>query len=91
MAKIEDITTELRKKIAENKIIIGAKETKKKLQNKEFLKVILAKNCSEEMKEEFEKNCKMTSTKLEVIELNNEELGVLCKRQHTVSVLGVLK
>ncbi|HDD70874.1 MAG TPA: 50S ribosomal protein L30, partial [Candidatus Woesearchaeota archaeon] len=83
--------TDLRKRIAENKVKIGAQETKKKLLNKELAKVILSKNSSESMKEDFEKYCRLTGTELEIVDLDNEELGTLCKRQHTVSVLGVLK
>ena len=91
MAKAEDLANVLRKKIAENKIVIGMQETKKQLLDKKLEKVIFAKNCPEETKETFTKYCGMTGTTQESIDLNNEELGVLCRKQYPVSVLGVLK
>jgi len=92
MAKITtDMATDLRKKITEKKIVIGLKETQKKLLDKQLEKVILAKNCSQEMKEDFEKKCNMAGVKCEIVEFTNEELGVLCRKQYSASVLGVLK
>ena len=91
MAKTEDLSNTLRKKIAENKVIIGTQGTKKQLLDKKLEKVIFAKNCPEETKQTFTKYCGMTETKQEIIDLNNEELGVMCRKQYPVSVLGVLK
>ena len=91
MAKTEDLASDLRKKITENKIVIGTQITKKKLLNKKLKKVIFAKNCSEEIRAEFEKYCKLIGTKYEESTLNNEELGILCRKQYPASVLGVLK
>ncbi len=91
VAKTEDLANELRKKIAVNKIILGAKETKKNLLSGKIKKVILASNCTDETREDFEKTCKLTNTELQETENTNEELGIICKKQYSVSVLGVLK
>jgi ribosomal protein L30E len=91
MKKTENLSGEIRKKIKENKIVIGLSSTKKNLLNKNLEKVIIAKNCPENLKEEFEKYCKITGTEIEITEMNNEELGILCKKQYPASFLGVLK
>lgn len=91
MAKKTDLISELRKKLTEKKVVIGRNETKRKLMKKELSFIILAKNISDEIKEEFEKICKLTDTQLEITIHTNEELGILCKKQFPVSVLGVLR
>ncbi len=91
MAKNEDFAEELKKKFAEKKIVLGLNETKRKLLSNKLEKIILAKNISDEIKEELERKCKLAGVKVEISEFSNEELGVLCKKQFFVSVLGVLK
>ncbi len=91
MAETINLTTEIRKAITENKVIIGAAAAKKSLMKKQLKKIILSKNHPEGLKEDLEKSCAMTNTELQVLDINSDELGILCKKQYSVSVLGVLR
>lgn len=91
MAKTEDKLSGLRKKVLENKIVKGTNEVRKKLMENQLEKVFISKNCPADIKEELKKICKSTNTEIEETDMTNEELGTVCRRQYSVSVLGVLK
>jgi len=82
---------EIKKLIKTDKLIIGTKLTVKSLKEGKLAKVVLSSNCSESLEEEINKFAEMTSVKVAKINLPNDELGVLCKKQFSISVLGISK
>ena len=92
MAK-EDInqeTKELKIKVQEKKVVVGAEKVLKLLKEDKIQKVFLASNCPKKIKEDL--NYYSGLSKVPVIELNldNEELGLLCKKCFFVAVLGLI-
>ena len=81
MGSVEDI----RKGLERKKIILGTDRVIKNLKLGKIVKVYLSSNCPDDVKEEVKRY------KVEVVELKqpNDELGALCKKQFSVSVLGV--
>lgn len=84
---------ELAKLRAAGHLIIGTKRTLKALSYNELERVYLAANCPSNIAEDIYHYANLLEPKPEIIqlELNNDELGVLCKRAHFIAVLGVLK
>ncbi len=82
MTTIETLKQDLKKA----KPYYGVDITLKKLRTGAVKKVYMASNCPE--KDTIKRYASMTDT--EVLELteNNVELGVICKRPHSVSVLS---
>lgn len=76
--------SELRKVLKEKKVIYGTKVTLKNLKRGNVNKVFLASNCPEDVKKEIK------SYDVDVIELKipNDELALICKRSHPISVLS---
>jgi ribosomal protein L30E len=82
-------TEELRKVVAQDNVCIGTDTTLKNMRAGKLEKVLVTKNCSDDVREDI----KSLSEGVEVIELeqNNEELGIICKKPFLISVMGVLK
>ena len=80
---------EIREAIEKKKAIIGTTLTLKNLRFANLNKVFVAKNCPEKVLNEI-KNI-LGNAELVHMEQNNDEFGVLCKRQHSISVLGLTK
>ena len=60
----------------------------KKLKRGEISKVFLASNCSKEIEEEIRYLSKINDVKVEKLKQPNEEIGLLCKKNFSVSVLS---
>ncbi len=80
--------SELKKAVEEKKIILGKDRTIKKLRRGEITKVFLASNCSKDDEEEIKHLAKIGSVKVEKLKQPNEEVGLLCKKSFSISVLG---
>ena len=81
--------TEIRKLLKSKSLIIGTKETLKALKLGKLKKVFLSANPSESTVESINRYAR--SSNIEVIKLRypNDELGILCKKPFSISVLGV--
>jgi ribosomal protein L30E len=82
---------ELKSKLVDEKVIVGTERVIKMLRVGKLEKVFLAKNCPEEAKEDITKFASLGKVKLELLSLDNEELGVFCKKNFFVSVIGTTK
>jgi large subunit ribosomal protein L30e len=84
---IEDIKKILKGK----KIVFGTKVSVKMLRSGNLAKIYLSSNAPAELCGDVEQYAKLSGT--EVVRLNypNSELGALCKRPYSVSVIGVRK
>jgi len=82
---------ELKKDLADGKIIVGLKTVLKSLRADGLNRIYLAKNCPLEMKEDIIRYAKLMKVAIKELKIDNEELGVFCKKHFFISVLGVKK
>ncbi|MBW2984045.1 ribosomal L7Ae/L30e/S12e/Gadd45 family protein [Candidatus Woesearchaeota archaeon] len=82
---------ELRKLIAEKKLIVGTERTIKALKLGKLEKVFLSSNCRTKTKEDVKHYSKLSKAGVSSLRYPNDELGVLCKKPYSISVLGLLK
>ena len=82
---------EIRKLLTAKKMIVGAERTIKQLKRGAIARVFSAKNAAPQTKKDLTQYCKLAG--VELIELNatGAELGTACKKQFSISVLGVVK
>ena len=81
---------DLKAEIVSGKAVIGKESVLKHLKNKRLVKIYLASNCPELLRSDLEHYSKLADTKLIILSQDNEELGILCKKNFFVSVLGIL-
>lgn len=93
MTKTESIdqTKYLKDKLQAGKVILGKERVLKTLNRKGLERIFLAVNCPEKLKSDVLKYAEIMSTPVIPLGLSNEELGVFCKKNFFVSVLGTLK
>ena len=84
-------STEIKKLIKAKDLVIGADRTIKNLKLGKVEKVIISSNCAENVVRDLSHYA--GSSKAETIKVNylNEELGVICKKPFSISVLSILK
>lgn len=83
--------TEIKKALKEGKAIIGTSRTIKNLKLGKVSKVFLTSNCPDDVKKDIKYYSKLA--KVEVVRLKqpNDELGALCKKPFSISVLSIAK
>lgn len=94
MAKNKETDAELKElkaKLLEGKALIGKERVLKELKNDCLQRVYIARNCPQNLKEELEYLAKLIKIPLFGLSLDNEELGVFCKKNFFVSVVGIVK
>ncbi len=88
--KATDATAEMLKaKAQQHAVVVGLASVLKGLQRGTLVKVFLASNSPAKMKEDVIRYATLTHLPVQVLSQNNEELGVLCKKNFMVSVVGL--
>ncbi|MBW2996173.1 ribosomal L7Ae/L30e/S12e/Gadd45 family protein [Candidatus Woesearchaeota archaeon] len=85
MGAIDDI----KKVVKEGKIVIGTNNVLKNLKSGKLSKVFITSNCPADVKESVNHYAELA--KVDVVQLKqpNSELGVVCKKPFSISLLGV--
>lgn len=82
---------DIRKLLQAKKLVIGATKTIAGIRSGIISRVVVAKNCDKKTLNTLEQYQKIGRFDLIRIGILNDELGVTCKKQFGISVLGILK
>ena len=91
MAKTEEIGEEfkeLKAKLLEGKAVVGKEKVFKGLRDKNLYRVYLASNCPQEIREDIQYYAKLAKIPVVELSMDNEELGLFCKKGFFIAVLG---
>jgi ribosomal protein L30E len=80
---------EIKKLLGTENLLIGEDRTMKALRSGELKKVFLASNAKDSLKEDVEHYAKLSGFEVVNLKINNEDLGILCKKPFNVQVLGL--
>ncbi len=89
--RVDKTIIELRKLLKEKKLIIGSERTLKALKLGKLEKVFVSLNCPAKVKESIKHYSKLSKAAISQLKYPNDELGILCKRPYSISVLGLSK
>lgn len=87
--QVHELLQELKAELQADKAIIGSGKTLKALQMKKLKKVFLASNCPVQLKDDLLYYGKLANVPIVELELDNEELGVVCKKNFFIAVIGI--
>ncbi|MBI2670884.1 ribosomal L7Ae/L30e/S12e/Gadd45 family protein [Candidatus Woesearchaeota archaeon] len=79
---------ELRKALKEGKLIYGTDRTMKLLKSGKLSAIFISSNCPKNLKDEFKKIAKIGDIKVNELKETNEELGTICKKTFSISVVS---
>ena len=82
---------EIKKFIEEKKLVIGTSAGLKNLKTGKAEKIFLSSNCPDDVKTEVEKLAKISKIPVVVLKQSNEEIGVVCKKPFSISLISVIK
>ncbi|MBI2145304.1 ribosomal L7Ae/L30e/S12e/Gadd45 family protein [Candidatus Woesearchaeota archaeon] len=82
---------ELRKQVQGGKLVMGTSAVTRLLKSDRLSRVFAASNCPEEVANEVRQLCSSTGTELVQLPVPNDELGVLCKKPFSISLVGVIR
>ncbi len=88
---VQSAADEIRKKIEEKKIVIGTERTIKNLKLGKIEKVYVTKNCPDDVKKDIEHYAKLGKANVVNLKYSNEELGIICKKPFSISVVSMVK
>jgi large subunit ribosomal protein L30e len=88
---MKDSIKEIKQLLKTKKLVFGTEQTLKNLKQNKLEKFFISSNCNHEIKEDLQHYAKIA--KIEVIPLlnSNKDIGILCKKPFSISVVGVLK
>ncbi len=81
---LEILKAELKKK----KPIIGANSALKLVKNSRAKQIYVSKNCPTNLKEDLKRYSEIFKAEYHELDINSEELGVLCKKTFPIAVLS---
>ena len=90
-AKIVDVNEEIKKLVATPKAIVGTDKTLKAMRSGNLTKIFLAKNVKDSTRKDIEAYSKVENIEVIQLILGNDELGTICKKPFSISVLGESK
>ena len=85
------ITDDIKKLANTDRLVVGTALTLKGLKQGLLERVYLTTNCPSGVQEDLNHYAKLSGAEVVQSGVENEELGIICKRRHAVSVLGVKK
>ena len=92
MPRAKKITsTEIKKLIKAKSLVIGTEKTIKNLKLGKVEKVIVSSNCPESVVNNLNYYAGLSKAETVKVPYPNEELGVICKKPFSISVLSILK
>tara|TARA_Y100000310_G_C20557714_1_gene751444 strand:+ start:630 stop:908 length:279 start_codon:yes stop_codon:yes gene_type:complete len=86
--KINENVQEIKNSITNNKAVIGKNSVLKSLKAGNLNKIFLAKNAPSDLKEDVSYYCKIQDIPVITLTEDNEELGVICKKNFFIAVIG---
>jgi large subunit ribosomal protein L30e len=85
----KDPIKEIRDALKQKKLIIGTLSIMKNLKSGRIKKVFVTSNCPSGVKEGILHYAKLAKAEVVLLKQPNDELGALCKKPFSISVLGV--
>jgi len=86
---LEENIQNIKKAMDEKKIVIGTKEVMNGLRDNKIAEVYMASNCPEDVEKEIISLTVINGIKVLKLTQANDELGVVCKKPFSISLLGI--
>ena len=84
-------STEIKKLVKSKQLVIGTQRAIKSLKISKVQKILMSSNCPEKVEKDINYYAGINGTETYKLDLSNEELGILCKKPFSISVLALLK
>jgi ribosomal protein L30E len=86
----EEFVKDVKKAIETNKLLIGLNSVEKNLRRKNLKKLFFANNASKKDKDRLINLCESFDCDYEELDIDNINLGYVCKKRFSVAFIGFL-
>jgi len=86
-----EIKEKIRKANESKKLVFGFSSVRKKLMGKKLAEVILASNCPDDTKKRIVSYCEELGISVYMLDSDSIELGILCRKNFKICVVGIEK
>ena len=83
--------TEIKKMLKAGNVIIGTEKSMKSLKLGKVDKILVSSNCPESVEKSINYYAGLSGAEMYKLEYPNDELGIICKKPFSISVLAVVK
>ena len=84
-----DQVSEIRKLLSSEKLVLGTERTMKKLKSGKLKKIYVSANCPSKIKETIKHYSELGKIEVIKLEQQNDELGIVCRKPFSVSMIGL--
>ncbi len=84
-------SAEIKKLLKAGNVILGTEKSMKNLRLGNVKKILLSSNCPAKIEKSISYYAGLNETEMEKLDFPNDELGVICKKPFSISVLAVIK
>lgn len=84
-------STEIKKMLKSGSLILGTRRSMKKLRLGKVEKILVSSNCPAIVEKDFSYYSGLAGAEIQKLDYPNDELGVICKKPFSISVLALLK
>jgi large subunit ribosomal protein L30e len=84
-------SAQIKKMIKDEEILIGTQRALKNLRLGKVKQILLSSNCPERVEKDVNYYAKLTDTDVQKLSYPNDELGIMCKKPFSISVLASVK
>jgi len=84
-----DLNTSIALAVKTGKVLFGPKNALKNVKTGKLRVVVRAANCPKEFSEDLEYSCKLSKIPLIIYNGTSRDLGMVCGKPYTVSVLAI--
>ena len=88
---MKDPIKEIKELLNTKRLIFGTEQTIKNIKQNKIEKFFLSLNCKEETKKDLQHYAKTTKIEAIYLKNSNKDVGIICKKPFSISVVGVLK
>lgn len=88
---IDDVAEMLKVKSQQKQLVVGLASVIKGIRQGKLAKVFLASNSPLKMKEDLVRYATLAQIPVQELPQTNEELGIICKKNFFVSVVGLIR
>ena len=85
------VLEEVKKNLKSKKLVFGTETTIKNMKLGKVSKVFVSTNAPAGIKQDLDHYAKLAGVQIISAGMQNNELGIYCKKSHLVSVIGLLK
>ena len=88
---MKDPIKEIKQLLKTKKLVFGTEQTIKNIKQDKIERFFISSNCKDATKKDLQHYAKIVKVECVDLKSSNKDVGIICKKPFSISVVGVLK